>query len=50
VPAFALKLLLGEMSGMLLSGQRALPVAAEEPGYRINFPQFRESLADILKA
>lgn len=33
-PAFVLKIALGEMAGVLLTGQRALPVAAEELGFR----------------
>jgi uncharacterized protein (TIGR01777 family) len=49
VPAFALRLLLGEMSEMLLTGQRVVPRAAEGGGYRFRFPALRESLADLLK-
>jgi uncharacterized protein len=33
-PAFALKAALGEMAGVLLTGQRALPVYAEQLGFR----------------
>ncbi len=50
VPAFALKLLLGEMSEMMLTGQRALPTAAEKAGYHFKFSGLKESLDDILKA
>lgn len=48
VPAFVLRLLLGEMSEMLLAGQRALPAAAEKAGYRFKFPRLKECLNDIL--
>jgi len=45
-PAWALKILLGEMSRMLLGGQRALPKAATDLGFKFKFPM----LADALKA
>lgn len=46
VPGFALRLMLGEMADMLLTGQRVVPAAAQKLGY-----QFRYSnLADALKA
>lgn len=48
VPAFALRLLLGEMSEMLLNGQKALPRVAEKAGYRFQFPSLREALSGIL--
>lgn len=48
VPAFALRLLLGEMAEMLLTGQRAVPAAAERPGYCFRHPELREALENIL--
>ena len=46
VPSFALRLMLGEMADMLLTGQRVVPAAAQKLGY-----QFRYSnLSDALKA
>ena len=48
VPAFALKFLLGEMSEMMLTGQRVVPRAAEKAGYRFKFPRLNESLSAIL--
>jgi uncharacterized protein (TIGR01777 family) len=48
VPAFALRLLLGEMAEMLLTGQRALPAEAEKLGYRFRYPELREALKNIL--
>jgi uncharacterized protein (TIGR01777 family) len=48
VPAFALRLLLGEMAEMLVTGQRAVPAAAERLGYRFRHPELREALENIL--
>jgi uncharacterized protein (TIGR01777 family) len=47
VPAFALRLLLGEMAGMLLTGQRAVPGAAQRLGYRFDHPSLRETLESL---
>ncbi len=44
VPAFALRLLLGEMSDMLLTGQRVLPVHAQKLGYSFRYPNLYEAL------
>jgi hypothetical protein len=49
VPAFALRLLLGEMAEMLLTGQRTVPAAAERLGYRFRHPELREALEKILR-
>jgi uncharacterized protein (TIGR01777 family) len=49
VPAFALRLLLGEMAEMLVTGQRAVPAAAERLGYRFRHPELREALENILR-
>jgi uncharacterized protein (TIGR01777 family) len=47
-PAFALRLLLGEMAdGLLLSGQRAVPRLAEQGGYTFRYRQLDEALAAI---
>jgi uncharacterized protein (TIGR01777 family) len=48
VPAFALRLLLGEMAEMLLTGQRAVPVAAQKLGYRFRYPRLREALESLV--
>lgn len=50
VPAFALRLLLGEMAQMLLTGQKVLPKKALEAGYRFKFPELKGALADLLSA
>ena len=44
VPAFALRLLLGEMADMLLTGQRVLPAQAQKLGYTFKYPTLREAL------
>jgi uncharacterized protein (TIGR01777 family) len=49
VPAFALRLIFGEMSEVLLASQRVVPKAAEEAGYRFQFPQLPGALADMLR-
>jgi NAD dependent epimerase/dehydratase family enzyme len=48
-PAFALKLALGEMSKIVLEGQRALPHRLEEAGYRFRFPDLEAALRDLLE-
>jgi len=47
VPAFALKLALGEMSGMLLGGQRAVPKKLLERGYTFRHPTLDGALASL---
>lgn len=48
VPAFLVRLLLGEMSVMLLTGQRVIPAMAEQLGYQFKYPTLEEALRDIL--
>ena len=48
VPAFVLRIALGELAGALLEGQRALPRALERLGYRFRFPELAPALADLL--
>jgi uncharacterized protein (TIGR01777 family) len=50
MPGFALRVLFGEMSEILLASQRVLPKAAEAAGFRFQFPQLGPALADVLKA
>jgi hypothetical protein len=47
VPPFALKLLLGEMSAMLLASQRAIPDAITRAGFTFDFPDVFGALAEI---
>jgi len=47
-PAFVLRLLLGELSGLLLGGQRALPTRLSAAGFRFRFTDLDAALEDIL--
>ena len=49
-PGFVLRLGLGEMSGLLLGGQRALPQRLRDAGYRFQFTDLDAALADVLAA
>ena len=46
-PAFVLKMALGEMAGMLLTGQRVLPAAAEELGFRFGHRELEPALRSL---
>ncbi len=48
VPSFVLKTLLGEMSGVLLEGQRAIPRRLLEEGYRFEFEHLTPALQDLI--
>jgi uncharacterized protein len=48
VPAFALKLALGEMSEMVLASQRVLPTVAKSAGFRFQYPDLRAALENLL--
>lgn len=48
-PAFALRLMLGrELAGLLLGGQRAVPVRLTEAGFTFRFTDLNSALADLL--
>ena len=47
VPAFGLRILFGEMSEILLSGQRAKPARALELGFRFRFQRLDDALAHL---
>ncbi len=47
-PAFALRLALGEMADVVLTGQRALPRRLLEAGFRFQFPEIQGALKDLL--
>ena len=50
MPAFALRLILGEMAdGLLLSGQRAVPQRAEHGGFTFRYAHVDEALQAVLK-
>lgn len=47
-PAFLLRILLGEMSVLILEGRFSQPKRLAESGYRFQFPGLREALVDLL--
>ena len=49
VPEVAVKVLLGEMSDVLLKGQRVLPQKALAEGFVFRFPKLETALKDIFK-
>jgi uncharacterized protein (TIGR01777 family) len=48
VPAFGLRLALGELAGALLTGQRAVPARAEEMRFEFRFRRLDAALRDLL--
>ena len=48
VPAFVLRIALGEMSQMLLTGQRVVPSKLRQSGYSFRFPNLSAALAAVL--
>jgi uncharacterized protein (TIGR01777 family) len=48
IPAFALRMVLGEMAGELLEGQRAVPQRLMKIGYTFRFPGINAALHDLL--
>ncbi|NEX62118.1 TIGR01777 family oxidoreductase [Noviherbaspirillum galbum] len=48
VPAWALRMALGEMSVLLLTGQRAVPMRAIKRGFKFQHPILKEALAELL--
>jgi uncharacterized protein len=50
VPAFALKLVFGEMSEVLLDSQRVLPATAQSAGFTFLYPELSAALTHILAA
>ena len=47
-PSFAIKLMFGEMSTVVLDGQRVLPKHLQEQGYNFEYAQLEPALADLL--
>jgi uncharacterized protein (TIGR01777 family) len=47
-PAWALRLALGELAQVLLTGQRALPSRLQEAGFGFRFPELSAALEDLL--
>jgi uncharacterized protein (TIGR01777 family) len=50
IPVFALKLLFGEMSEVLLDSQRVLPATAQAAGFHFQYPDLSAALKNILAA
>jgi uncharacterized protein (TIGR01777 family) len=48
VPAWVLKIALGEMSGLLLGGQRVLPARLQQAGLTFKFPALEAALREAL--
>ena len=49
-PAFALRLVLGEMADVLLTGQRVMPGVALRMGYSFQYPELLHALASCVDA
>ncbi len=47
-PAWMLKLMVGEMAHLYLTGQKVIPKRILEAGYRFRYPELRAALANIL--
>jgi uncharacterized protein (TIGR01777 family) len=47
-PAFAVKLLMGEMGSVLLKGQKVLPKALLDAGFKFKYARLPEALQDLL--
>jgi uncharacterized protein len=50
VPSFILKILLGEMSQMLLTGQKAYPKKLIESGYKFKYERVEDALKGMFKS
>lgn len=48
VPAFALRLLMGEAAVLVLGGQRAVPKRLEEAGFSFRFLELEQALDDVI--
>ena len=49
VPAFALKLALGEMAGLLLTGQKAVPARLAQQGFDFEYKDLRPALEQAVR-
>ncbi len=49
VPGFVMRLMLGEVSTLVLDAQRALPTCLQETGFTFRFSEAEAALRDLLK-
>jgi uncharacterized protein (TIGR01777 family) len=49
MPAFAMRLLLGEKATLVLDGQRQMPKRLQQMGFQFHFPDVESALRDLLK-
>jgi len=49
IPSAIVKLVLGEMSTLVLDGQRAIPFKLDESGFRFSYPDLEKTLQDVIK-
>lgn len=49
VPAFALRMLLGEFANVVLMGQRVVPKRLMEAGFSFRFPTLQQALEDLVE-
>jgi uncharacterized protein len=49
IPEFALKMMFGEMSEVMLASQRVLPVATLAAGYEFQFPEVGPAVKNALE-
>lgn len=49
VPAFVLKLVVGEMANIVINGSNVSSAKIENAGYQFKFPNLNEALKDVLK-
>jgi hypothetical protein len=47
-PAFAIKLIMGEMGGALLGSQRGVPDRLQKAGFQFQYPELERALSDIV--
>ena len=48
VPAFALRLALGELAEILLTGQKVVPQKLQTEGFHFNYPELQPALQQLL--
>jgi uncharacterized protein len=49
VPSFALRIILGEMAGMVLKGNKVSPKKIEAAGFKYKFRELNDALKDLLR-